>query len=65
MSDKVEKVAAAIWPVIGTDYTWGEAVKRASGEIADDEHSQIHHKQATEYARDLARAALSSMERSK
>jgi hypothetical protein len=58
----LDKVAAAIWPEIGTDYSWTEALDRASGKITDDEHSQIHHRQATEYARDLARAAIAAME---
>lgn len=57
---KLDKVASAIWPEIGTDYTWVEALGRASGKITDDEHSQIHHRQSIGYARDLARAAIKS-----
>tara|TARA_R110000764_G_C10822047_1_gene361735 strand:+ start:339 stop:602 length:264 start_codon:yes stop_codon:yes gene_type:complete len=64
MADSVanlDKVAAAIWPEIGTDYTWTEALDGASGKLTDDDHSQRRHLQAIEYARDLARAALAAI----
>jgi hypothetical protein len=62
---KIEIVAAAMWPVIGSDYTWFEAVDRATGGVADDDFSQKVHQDATAYARDLARAAIAAMEGSK
>ena len=60
--EKIEIVAAAMWPEIGSDYTWSEAVDRATGGVADDDFSQKVHQDATAYARDLARAAIAAME---
>lgn len=60
-TSRVDSVAAAIWPVIESDYTWSEALDRAEGRIPDDEFSQATHKRATAYARDLARAAIAEM----
>lgn len=56
----VDKVAAAIWTEIDADHTWGEALDRASGKVRD-EYPQEQHRKATEWARDLARAALAAI----
>ncbi|MBM1817196.1 hypothetical protein [Pseudosulfitobacter pseudonitzschiae] len=59
--EQVERVTRAIWPEIGTDYTYDEAVARANG-LPDDDATQAHHQGAIEYAKALARAALSAMQ---
>ncbi len=61
MTEQVERVARAIWPEIGTDYTYDEAVARANG-LPDDDATQAHHQRSIEYARDMARAAIAAMQ---
>lgn len=60
-ADTVERVAKAIWPEIGGDATYEEAMKVRDGLMTDPDSTPENHAACLRYAHDLARAALSAM----